>query len=96
MINTLYYAIGFLIYVWYSTYTFDVYSKKEGFTKFFIFIMIYFYYTFLAGYIINFVDYNALLIEKVVQISIYAIIGGIIIYTHYKLIISNKNKDLYN
>ena len=52
MIDTMPYAIGFLIYVGFCLVTFNVYSQKKELTKIFVLIFIYLYYTALAGYLI--------------------------------------------
>lgn len=93
MIEIKYYGFGFLVYLIYMLYTFNIYSKKEEITKGFILVIIYFYYTILASYIINLVDSNATLFEKIVQIGIYMIAAGLVlIYYYQKNIKINDNK----
>lgn len=96
MIETKYYALGFLIYVIYMIYTFNVYSKKEGLTKVLILATIYFYYTLLAAYIIYIVDKSASLFEQIVQVGIYMIAGGLILYYHYENNIKVKDDERVN
>jgi glycerol-3-phosphate acyltransferase PlsY len=89
MIEPTYYGIGFIIYVFYILITFDIFSKKEGNKNIFIYILIYFYISLLAGYVINFVDKTSGFFEKFVQMGIYFVIGGIIVFQHF----NNINKD---
>lgn len=96
MIETKYYALGFLIYIIYMIYTFNVYSKKQEMTKVLILFTIYFYYTILAAYIINLVDSNATFFEKVVQIGIYIIAGGLILFYHYENNIKINDNKMVN
>jgi len=93
MIDTVPFALGFLFYAWYSIFTFNVYSKKEGVTKAYILFLIYLYYTILAGYVISFVDSSASFMERFIQIGIYVIIGAIVMYYHYQSTIKEDNEN---
>jgi len=84
MIDTMPYAIGFLIYVGFCLVTFNVYSQKKELTKIFVLIFIYLYYTALAGYLISVVDYNASFFEKFMQIFFYAMACGLFLWYHYE------------
>lgn len=93
MIETKYYAIGFIVYLVYMIFTFNIYSKKREMSNFFILFAIFFYYTLLAGYIINLVDNSAEFYEKLVQIGIYAIGGALFLYLHYESNIKIKDDE---
>ncbi len=95
MISTIPFVIGFIIYVLYSIFTFDMYSKKEGRTSPFILILIYIYYSILASYIISFVDSNSSFFEKGIQIVIYIVCGGFFMFSHYIVSIKNIEDDEY-
>lgn len=94
MIDTIPFAIGFIIYAGFCIVTFDVYSQKKEITKIFALISIYSFYTLLAGYVISFVDSTANFIEIFIQILFYAITCAIVLYSHYKSVI--EKSDLEN
>jgi len=96
MIGTLYYAIGFIIYFAFCYVTFVVYSKKKEMSKMFILIFIYIYYTLLAGYVINLVDVNGNLFERLVQIAIYAIACGLMMMHYYSTVIKKEDDEMSN
>ena len=93
MIDTIQFALGFLFYAWYSILTFDIYSKKKELTKAYVLFLIYIYYTILAGYVISLVDNQASFMEKFVQIGIFIIIGGLVMYVHYQSTIKESDKE---
>jgi len=95
MIDTLHYGIGFIIYVTFCLITFDAYSKKKEITKFFILIMIYVYYSILAIYVINFVDFNGTKIEIFFQSMIYLFGCGLYLFQHYNYVIKKNDDDMF-
>ena len=95
MIDSLYFGIGFFIYVGFCLITFDAYSKKKEMTKFLILLMIYTYYSILAVYVINFVDFNGTFIEKFIQSTIYLIACGIYLIQHYNSVIKENDDAMF-
>ena len=93
MIKTSYFVLGFIVYIFYTMITFNVYAKKEGLVKFFIFFIIYIFYTILAGYVISFVDSNATFMEKLIEILVYSIVGGIFMLYHYESSIKKPSEN---
>ena len=91
MIDTIYFAIGFIVYIGFGIITFDVYAKKKELTKIFMLIFIYLFYTVLALYLINLVDRYADFIERLIQMAIYAVAGAIFLYSHYKTVIEKSD-----
>lgn len=83
MIPTIYFGIGFIIYISYTIFTFETYLKKEDVNKFLVIIMIFSYYSLLAGYLIFLVDDGSFM-EKIIQTLIYIVIGAIFLYINYK------------
>lgn len=92
MIDSIYFGIGFLIYVSFTVLTFKVYSKKQEVTKLLVLWMIYFYYSILAAYVINLVTPDEVFFEKMVQIAIYWIVCGVYVSYYYDSNI--KEEDL--
>lgn len=94
MIDTVPFAIGFVVYVVFCLVTFDVYSKREDVNKIFAFLMIYAYYTLLAGYVISFVDSNASFFEVFMEITFYAVTCGLFLYSHYKSVLEKTGSGV--
>lgn len=84
MIPTLYYAIGFIFYIGYTMITFSIYSKKKEVTKVLYLFLIYFFYSVLAAYVINFVDINGNNFEKTIETLVYIVAGAVILYHQYE------------
>jgi hypothetical protein len=97
MIDTLAYAIGFIIYAAFCYSTITIYSKKQGFTPFFSLVMIYIYYSILASYLIYVVDHNSStgIFGVIVQSLIYWVACGILMYHHYNNVIKPQEENLY-
>lgn len=91
------YAIGFLVYAIFCYSTINIYSKKEGFTPFLSLVMIYVYYSILAGYLIYVVDHQSSsgMMGVIVQSLIYWVACGILMYHHYNNVIKPKEENLY-
>jgi hypothetical protein len=88
MIDSLYYGLGFVVYVLACMLTINTYNKKtiknpSVFPMYFI----YFYYTVLAGWLISRVDSAETFGIVFAQIAIYAVAGAIFLYTHYGYIL---------
>ncbi len=75
MIDTMHFAIGFIIFIGFNMLTFRTYSKKPGITKKFILLAIFSFYSLLAIYVINFVEtYNeSPLLEIIIQSLIFLV-----------------------
>ncbi len=95
MIPTLYYAIGFIIYIIFNIITFKTYSKKDGITKKFILYIIFLFYSLLAGYVISFVENNsgALFSEIMVQTIVLIFAGGLFLNFFYFDVIKDKEEE---
>lgn len=94
MIPTIYYALGFIVYVFFNIVTFKTYSKKEGITKKFVLYMIFLYYSLLAAYVINVVDFggsNGL--EVMLQTLVFVLAGGLFLNFFYIDIIKEKDQE---
>lgn len=94
MIDTIPYAVGFVIYILFNIITFDVYSKGKTYVNHMVLYMIYIYYTLLAGYVINLVEKGTgtEMWITFLQVIIYAIAGGLFMTFHYKAIIQKDKK----
>lgn len=84
MIENIYFAIGFLVYVSFCLITFKVYTHKNEITKSLILIFIYLFYTILASYVISFVDIKGTFFEKFIQSIVYAVMCSIVLYYYYQ------------
>ena len=94
MIPTLYYGLGFVVYVFFNIISFKTYSKKEGITKKFVLYMIFLYYSLLSAYVINLVDYvgnNSL--EVMFQTLVFILAGGLFLNFFYIDIIKEKDQE---
>jgi hypothetical protein len=90
------YTLGFVIYLFFCIITFKTYSKKEEMTKKYILFFIYIFYTILAGYVIQLVDYNFLknnIAEVIMEIAILAFGGGLYLFHYYNTIIKPKDQN---
>ena len=86
MINVYAFAVGFIVYIFFNIITFNVYSKKREVTNKHILFFIYVYYTLLAAYMIQLVDYSVVrenVLEVGVQILIFALAGGFYLTYYY-------------
>jgi len=94
MIDTIPYAVGFVIYIIFNLATFSVYSKGKQYVNHMVLYMIYIYYTLLAGYVINLVEKSAgtEMWITFLQVIVYAIAGGLFMTYHYKSIIAKDKK----
>jgi hypothetical protein len=75
--------------------TFKVYSRKKETTKKYMLFFIYVYYTILAGYVIQLVDYSIVrqnFLEVAIQIIIFASAGGLYMVHYYNSIIAPEEK----
>ncbi len=95
MIPALYFGIGFVIYVGFCLFTFDIYSKKKEITKSFVLGMIYAYYSILAVYTINLVETNNSNVDVIIQALIYLIACALILVHHYNSVIKKKDDEMY-
>jgi hypothetical protein len=95
MIPTLYYAIGFIVYIIFNIITFKTYSKKKEMTKKFVLYMIFLFYSLLAGYVISFVEKNAgaTFLEISVQTVILILAGGLFLNFFYFDVIKDKEEE---
>lgn len=84
MIDIVPYGIGFLIYISFCLVTFDTYAKNEGKTNVAVLVLIFVYYSILAGYVINLVETLESTFVKTVEMLLYYIAGGIFLFFHYK------------
>lgn len=95
MIPTLYFAIGFVVYVAFIVATFKSYSLKREMTKGFYLVIFYVFYTFLAWYVINLVDGESGQFAVLVQTGIYALLGGMFSYQYYNDNIKSIDDKMY-
>lgn len=96
MINFIGFTIGFIVYIFFNITTFKVYSRNKETTKKYILFFIYVYYTILAGYVIQLVDYSIVLqnfFEVAIQIVIFAVAGGLYMVYYYNSIIAPTDKE---
>jgi len=96
MIDTIHYTLGFLVYIIYCHVTFNVYLYKNDFSKFLTLIIIYVFYSILAGYIIFTVDLSGSGLEKIIQSMIYFIAGGFYLYFNFDSRVKIKEEELVN
>lgn len=96
MIDTLYFGIGFVIYLGFLLATFKTISYRS-FSKMInqaILFFIYVFYTILAGYVIRLVDYTGNNgAEIMVQVLIYMVAGGFSVYMFYNNYILTSKKE---
>lgn len=93
MIPTLYYALGFIVYVFFNIFTFKTYSRKEGITKKFVLYIIFLYYSLLSAYVINMVDYSGSnSLEVTLQTLVFVFAGGLFLNFFYIDIIKEKDE----
>ena len=91
MIPTFYYFIGFLVYTGFNIITFNTFSKIEDeMKKKGGLVLIYFYYSLLAAYIMGIVDIEASGIEILFQTLVYIIAEGFFLWFNYKNIFLGK------
>ncbi|MFW6233552.1 MAG: hypothetical protein ACOC16_02230 [Nanoarchaeota archaeon] len=86
MIDLFPFTIGFIIYLFFNIITFKVYSKKEETINKVILFLIYVYYTILAAYVIQLVDYSIIYknyVEIIIQIVLFGIAGGLFMIHYY-------------
>lgn len=101
MIDPLYFGIGFIVYVFFTVLTFDIFSRRKGETNIFILIFIYIYYSILAVYLINFVErglseilvYEYSIFEVIIQSMIYLVACAIYVSYYYKSTIRKRDKQ---
>lgn len=91
MLSTLLYFIFFIVYMSFNLITFDVYSKKNERTNYWVLIFIYIYYTILIGYIIAVADINGTFAEKFIEIAIFVVASAIIMKYYYTNVIVPKD-----
>lgn len=94
MIPTTTYIIGFLLYIFFSTTTFNFISKTDKKNQFFKLLGVYVYYTLIIAYWISIVDINGSSFEKIIQLFIYIFASSIFLYFYYKNIIE-KGREKY-
>ncbi len=96
MIETIPFAIGFIVYVLFCLFTFEIYSKSEGMTHAPILFFIYSYYSILAWYVINLVESDENFVITLVQIMVYLISCGMILLFYYKNQIKPHDEALHD
>lgn len=96
MIDTLYYGIGFLVYIVFCIVTFDTYNKRKEHSNYLVLFMIYLYYTILASYVINLVDVQEGTMVRFLEVMVYAIAGGLFMSYHYKQLLEKDQKKFGN
>lgn len=95
MINIFYYILGLIVYVLFSVFTFNIYSKKKEVTNIYVLFFIYVYYSILAGYIIQMVDYNPVennFLEVIFETIIFMVLGGLYLLHYYYSVIKVKDE----
>ena len=95
MIDTIPFAIGFIIYTFMCVLTMDIYSKKEGMTSGFVLMFIYIYYSILAVYLISFVEGGEDPFVILVESLIYLIACGLYLLSHYRSVIKVHDMSMY-
>ena len=95
MIDTIPFAIGFIIYTFMCVLTMDIYSKKEGMTSGFVLMFIYIYYSILAVYLISFVEGGEDPFVILVESLIYLIACGLYLFSHYRSVIKPQDMRMY-
>lgn len=95
MIDIFYYTLGFVLYQAFCIVTFDIYSRKEGETSPFILVFIYIFYSILVGSVISFVESGESFFEILVQILIYVLASGFVLYFYYKKVLTIEKEKKY-
>ncbi len=95
MIPAIPFAVGFVIYVLFCLVTFNIYSKTKGMTMGPVLFFIYFYYSFLAWYVIDLVSgSDASFFIVGIQTLIYLIPCGLLLLNFYKTTIKPQDESM--
>jgi len=90
-----FYLIGFFIYLGFTIYTFEVFSKGKTMTKAFPLIFIYIYNSILVIYVLSWVDANGIFMERVVYSLLYLILAAISLKKYYSKYVSKEDDKLF-
>lgn len=95
MIPAIPFAIGFVVYVIFCLITFNTYSKNRGMTQAPILFFIYFYYSFLAWYVISLVEgEDGTFFVVGIQTLFYIIPCGLLMMNFYKSKIKTEDDSM--
>ena len=83
MIEISFYGAVFLIYCAFTIITFDMYSRKMEVTNPLVLVMIFVYYSILAGYVVSVLETSSDFFVLIIEMLIYFIACGLISFYYY-------------
>lgn len=92
MIDTIHFTSGFIVYIAFCIATYENYSKKDGVTNPLMITAFYFFYSMLAAYVINMIEYDEKYFVVMIEIIAFISVGAVISFFYYTLVIAKEDE----